>query len=326
MGQFETQLTMSHLGLGALTEYALMVLFGNAHAQTLVEGTGIAPDAICDKDGLRLYPAYFMTHLKVPRDKLLAEIGLWEKVRIGCHVRRFGETILDSRYILGGDMAEDAEAWDMENQPSMVANNLIVVDATEIGAMRKVSVPKAGQLSEHQRLTKPPQALNEARRWRRDGPPMAEEPQLTSPNPFEFYVQPGRDAAPGHGMIFAKFGEIMDLAEWDLLTSALRPGLPIRALSHLSVLQRKIHYYGNCFAGERLHLYPRLFLESVEPDYHGDGLHLVSAARLSGAFEVYRADNQDLLALATVEKLLALPTRLQDLALEVKRKIRLLES
>ena len=42
------ELTMSHVGLGTLTESALMVLFGNAHAHRLVAGTGRRPDALVD--------------------------------------------------------------------------------------------------------------------------------------------------------------------------------------------------------------------------------------------------------------------------------------
>lgn len=322
MGQFQTHLTMSHLGLGQLTEYALMVLFGNAHSMALVEGTAVTPSSIRDKNGLLLYPAYFMTHLSVPKSCLLREIGLWEDIRIGCDIKRFGETILDSRYLLSKDIPRDVEQWDMDAFPSMVGNNLIVVDATEEGAMRKVSVPAPGNIGDLPKMRRPPVALSEARTWRGEGPDMAEEPILILDEPFEFFVQPGRDAAPGHGMIFAKFAEIMDLAEWHLLSKATRPGFQVRCLSHLAVLERKIYYYGNCFGGELLHVYPRIFIESVEPDYHGDGVHLISAARVVASFEVLRASNQELLAMGTVEKLLALPTRLQDLALEVKRLIR----
>jgi hypothetical protein len=66
------ELSMSHVGLGALNEYALMVLFGNAHSHSLVQGVGITPDRIKDNQGLLLYPAYFMTHLKIPADSLIS--------------------------------------------------------------------------------------------------------------------------------------------------------------------------------------------------------------------------------------------------------------
>ena len=43
---------MSHVGLGSLTEYGVLVLFGNAHSHALVEGTGLPPDEIRDTEGL----------------------------------------------------------------------------------------------------------------------------------------------------------------------------------------------------------------------------------------------------------------------------------
>jgi probable biosynthetic protein (TIGR04098 family) len=93
-------LTMSHVGLGDLNEYALMVLFGNAHSHRLTKGLSITPNEIAAMDGTTLYPAYFMTHLKVPLAFLISSYKLWQTVSVGDEVKHFGDTLLESNYIL----------------------------------------------------------------------------------------------------------------------------------------------------------------------------------------------------------------------------------
>ena len=124
------ELTMSHVGLGSLNEYALMVLFGNAHSHRLVAGTGAKPDGMVDQRGNVLYPAYFMTTLKVPTCNLLRSFKLWEQVDVGVEIHRFGDTLLESRYALGRDGALDPRGadWSEALWPTMSGNNLIVVD------------------------------------------------------------------------------------------------------------------------------------------------------------------------------------------------------
>ena len=122
-------------GLGSLNEYALMVLFGNAHSHRLVAGTGAKPDGMVDQRGNVLYPAYFMTTLKVPTCNLLRSFKLWEQVDVGVEIHRFGDTLLESRYALGRDGALDPRGadWSEALWPTMSGNNLIVVDTIEGG-------------------------------------------------------------------------------------------------------------------------------------------------------------------------------------------------
>ena len=320
------ELTMSHLGLGNLTEYALMVLFGNAHSHHLTLGVENTPDQILDHQGHVLYPAYFMTHLQVPPHVLLPSFRLWEHVQVGVDVKRFGETLLESAYILGrGDgLPEDAEQWDLENHPSVKANNLIVVDVTEGGAARKVSVPKPGCFASLPKIKRPPQAITRAKQVRSNGFDMPGfEAKITTDRPISYFVEPHRDAAPGHAMIFAKFFEVMDHAETKLLSERLQPGFQNVALNGLNVLERETYFYGNCFAGEFLDIFIRADARVCDSDFHGDSLHMISAAVFEFQIEVYQHRNNQLLAMARVKKLLALPTFAQDSLQDVKRLLTL---
>jgi probable biosynthetic protein (TIGR04098 family) len=321
----KVDLTMSHLGLGPLNEYALMVLFANGHSHHLTLGTGITPDQIKDSQELVLYPAYFMTHLTVPPHSLLTTYRLWDRVEVGVDVHRFGETLLESTYILGkeGQIPNDVEQWQLQQLPSMRANNLIVVDASVEGSPhRRVSVPQEGCMAKLPRVTRPPAAIAKANNVRSNGFDMpASFGRLNTTDPISYQVASGRDAADGHTMIFAKFSEIMDYAEANLLSRRLRPGFPAEVLRHLAVVEREIFYYGNCFAGESLEIHLRGDIQACPADYHGESLEIISTAILTFIIEIYQHKDNALLAMAKVKKLLAIPMRSQVLVQDVKRLI-----
>ncbi len=317
------ELTMSQLGLGALTEYALMVMFGNAHSHCLTLGRDNNPSQIVDAHGLTLYPAYFMTHLTVPASRPLASFALWDRVAVGVDVQRFGDTLLESSYALGreDELAESAESWDPASTPMMRGANLIVVDVAEESASRRVSAPKPDCIADLPKVKKPPHGLLNARKVRANGFGAIPNPRLAAEAPFLYDVALNRDAAPNHAMIFAKFVEVMDYAETALLTRSLQPGFQLELLGHLHVLEREIYYYGNAFAGETLAIHVKGDARPCAADHHGESMAWVSTALFDFEIGVYRARNNALLALARVRKLLALPTRLQDAASDVARAL-----
>ncbi len=315
------ELTMSQLGLGQLTEYALMVMFGNAHSHHLVKGLEITPEEIRDHAGLLLYPAYFLTHLKVPPQRLLSGYHAWTHVDVGCDVKRFGDTVLESTYAFGsaGELPEDPEQWPSADLITMHGNNLIVVDATEEGSARKISAPRPDRFAELEKLRRPPVAIARARKIRGSGFELEGEGLIATDQPICFRLAPHRDAAPGHAMIFAMFSQLMDQAEFQLLADLFEPSLPRAVLHHLCVLERETFYYGNCFAGDEVAVHISGDMELAAPDFHGQALDIVSAAKFKLAFEVTNKRSGALLALARAEKLLAMPTALQDLTQDVRR-------
>lgn len=317
------ELTMSHVGLGNLNEYALLLLFGNAHSHHLTLNTGVLPNKIKDNQGLTLYPAYFMTHIKVPLSSTLDSYKLWDKISVGVDVARFGETILESSYVLGreGELTLNTSQWDSNKFPSMQANSLMVVDVIEkVGESRRVSVPKPENFAVLPKLMKAPDAILKSRKIRSSGF-VTNNGNLNMKEPITFYITNDQDAAPGHAMVFAKFSKIMDEAEFMLLSQHIKPGLPLNIIQYLSLIDRETFYYGNCFAGEALEVYIKGNIEECESNYHGDSLQIISVAVLTYEVEIYIQRNKSLLAMANVKKLLALPTSSQDLIPDIKRII-----
>lgn len=318
------ELTMSHLGLGSLNEYALMVLFGNAHSHRLVAGTAVKPDGIIDQRGHMLYPAYFMTRLRVPPCNLLNTFGLWSDVDVGVDVHRFGDTLLASRYILGraGTVGSNSDEWDTSTCPSMEGNNLIVVDAVEGGgtAHREVAVPLPDRIAALPKRKTVPEGVSLSRKARSEALDSGMRvPMLRTREPIRYAVRPGMDAAPGHAMIFAKFGEIMDFAEHHFLHHDPQVGLPAEVLGYLQVVERDTYYYGNCFGGEALTIHLAGHLELLDCHAVDEESNCILAAELNLSFEICRAGDKSLLCVARVKKLLAIPLKDQDLVRDVTR-------
>lgn len=327
----EVELNMSHVGLGNLTESALMVIFGNAHSHHLTAGIPIKPNAIKDSEGCVLYPAYFMTHLRVPPHSLLRSYTLWDEVEIGVDIRRFGDTLLESTYLFGRkgeiphtEIPHTVEEWDLLKSPSMRANNLFVVDMSEEeGASRRVSVPRSDCIIDLPKMDSSPQAIIKAKTVRTEGFDIEIiSKKLCNDEPILYHVVRGRDAAPGHAMIFAKYCEIMDYAERRLLSRCIKPGFPVKVLDNLEILEREVYYYRNCFAGETLEVYLKGGMQECEPQYHGSSTHIISTAILCFQVEVYQKSDNSLLAIAKVKKLLAMPSHYQDLIQDFKRLMR----
>lgn len=315
------ELTMSQLGLGRLNEYALMVLFGNAHSHQLTQGLAHGPDEIKDSAGLRLYPAYFKTLLRVPPACLLESYKLWQQVEVAVDVKRFGETLLQSEYVLGrpGEIPPDPNDWPKSALIGMTGNNLLVVDVREPGTVHRVSVPKRGLIVDLPKLKRPPTAIKRAREIRSEGFQALTPAPLTSSQPFNYHLKALRETEPGQAMIFAMFTRIMDYAEHDLLKTIVKPGLTDKLLDHLHTLERETYYYGNCFAGEMLDVFLSGQMRLTEANFHGPALNKLSAALFTFNMEITKNPSGALLAMARVEKLLALPTALQDHIQDIKR-------
>jgi probable biosynthetic protein (TIGR04098 family) len=318
------ELTMSHVGLGSLTESALMVLFGNAHSHRLVAGTGRKPDGLVDHRGNYLYPAYFATSLRIPLGNLLSSYKLWEHVDIGIDVRRFGETLLESTCVLGreGCIGSELPDWHAPPSPMMTGCNLMVVDAVDGAGLanRQVAVPRRECLAPLAKLRSVPAAVARSKLIRSQG--FRLEPAgiaLRTEEPVRYKVRPGADAAPGHAMVFAKFSDIMDVAEREFLARHARFALPAHALDHLSVLERDTYYYGNCLGGESLNIRMSGFIRPLDWTKFDESSNCILAAELNLAFEIGKAIDGSLLAMACVKKLLVLPAKGQDVARDVAR-------
>ncbi len=317
------QLTMSHIGLGELNEYALMIMMGDAHSLYLTEGKPHTPDELLDNAGNKLYPAYYMTHIKVPPSNLLYHFELWDKVKIGVEVKKYGETILESRYFLSKDNDIGNKRWEEIEKSNvfMKANSLFVVSAeSDKNSHRTVSIPNAERLADLKILEKPPSSIRKSNKIRSNGfSTVTDHKIIRNDEPIKYKIIPGKDCSPGHALIFAKFVELMDHAEFLLLTNQMKPGLSINLYNHMKVIERETFYYGNCFEGEILDVYLKGWFNDCPVDYHGDNLQIISAGIIDFAIEIYLSKTNMLLSIAKVRKLIAIPTKYQELVQDIKR-------
>lgn len=316
------ELTMSHVGLGELSEYALMTLFGNAHSHRLVKDLDINPSQMADSQGAPLYPAYFRTHLTVPAHCMLSSFKLWDIVDVGVDVSRYGKMILSSDYIIGkkGSIGENPEEWDETSWPTMRGNNLITVDiAGNLSAKRKVSVPDNNLIAPLKALKTVPVYVRKSNEMKETGFGIRGNPLLSPEDAFVFYVESHQDAAPGHAMMFAQFVRIMDWAEKRLLTRRIAPGFPVDLINHLNVLEREIYYYSNCFCDTELLIYIKGDIKSCQNDYHGSPASFISVFTAEFEFEIYERSRNNLLCIGYVKKLFCMPTAQQDYLPVIKK-------
>lgn len=319
------ELTMSHVGLGDLSEYALMTLFGNAHSHQLVKGLGINPSQIIDQDGNPLYPAYFRTYLKVSPQRLLNSFKLWDNVDVAVDVSKYGAMILSSKYVIGknGEVPEDVEEWNNSNMPYMEGCNLITIDiAGSESAKRKVSAPKAGYMADLKKDKAVSKYIKLNNIIKENGFGIEVNEKLSNQEPFELEIQPDEEAAYGHAMIFSNYVKIMDWAERKLLIEKLKPGLQYDLLSDLYVLEREIYYYSNCFAGNVLDVYVKGNIKTCPNNYHGDSLKNISVFILELEMEIYQKDKNILLGIGRVKKLCNIPTTKQECLPTLKKLVR----
>ncbi len=302
-------LDMSHVGLGTLDEYSLMVLFGNAHSRCLTDGLEHDPGRITDAKGNILYPAYFMTHLVVPPAIPLNSFPLWSSVGIEASVRRYGDTILDSSYSAGREKGGA--------RITMQANSLFILDPGIFRSRRKQGVaPQSGAIRELEKLGAPPLAIQEVARVRTCGFEGADRSWLVA-DPYTYTLECNRDVAPGHPMIFARIPAIADLAERVFLRRLALGRISEDILQAVSLLERKTFYYDNAFAGETLTVLTRSAIWNCGESLWKDNIRLQYTFRMTCDTEIYSGG--ELLALSRAEKVIVHEIRNQSLIQDTKR-------
>lgn len=294
-----TELTYSHLDLGALNEFGLMCLFGNMHSKALVNGLGITVEDIKDHHGRRLYPAYFHTHLRVPETCPLARFGAWKTVQLGVEVKRFGKCYLDSAYVIKPGEASAVAERDFESgeYPTMHGNNLFIVDVSEdTSVARQLAVPETACVAPLAMVKEKPAAIQGAKEaGNARGVRTGREYPLVARESIAYAVVPGRDVAPGHAMIFARFCQVMDYAEHVFFTEQLELSLGQDELAEYALVDREIFYLNNAYAGDTIDIAVKAAV-SEETGVAGGGLWVETE------YQLLRRSNLELLAVGYAKK------------------------
>lgn len=294
-----TELTYSHQDLGALNEFGLMCLFGNMHSKALVQGLGITVEDIKDHHGRQLYPAYFHTHLRVPESCPLSQFRAWRNVRTGVDLKRFGKCYLDSSYVIkpGGDSAPTTQDFASGIYPTMHGNNLFIVDVSEDSSVaRQLAVPESASVVPLEPVGEKPAAIQGAKEVSRDRAIRkgVDYPWVARES-IAYAVIPGRDVAVGHAMIFARFCQVMDYAEYIFLTDHSEPALREIELAEYQLLEREIYYFNNAYAGDTIDVAVKA---RVSEGTGGAGCRTF----IETEYQLFRRSNLDLLAVAYAKK------------------------
>ena len=294
-----TELTYSHQDLGALNEFGLMCLFGNMHSKALVRGLDRTVEDIRDLHGRKLYPAYFHTHLRVPEACPLSRFGAWKKVQLGVEVKRFGKCYLDSSYVIkpGADAPPGPQDFATGAYPVMHGNNLFIVDVSEDSSVaRQLAVPESASVAPLESVGEKPAAIQGAKDVSRDrtlGKGRAYP--LTARESIAYAVVPGRDVAPGHAMIFARFCQVMDYAEHIFLIDHLDLPLGPGELAGYELRDREIFYFNNAYAGDTIDI-------AVKAAVTAETASAGSRLWVETEYQLFRRSNLELLAVGYAKK------------------------
>lgn len=249
-----TELTLSHVGLGSLDEFSALTLFGVAQAHCMMEGTGRSIAEITDHDGRPLYPAYFMTHLRVPFTKPLERHGCWTNVSVGVAVQTFGGIVLDSKYVLGmpEEVIDPSIKWPPSAELTSLSSGAMFVLATSGGF--EVAEPAVGILPSLPRTTAKPEAMSRFAKIKKS---CGLNDRTLDHEPFcdvmTHSVLDGREASSHshHAVMFSKLIQIMHLGEMDLLARRgfLEAG---RDSKIVQLAERETFFVGSCGLGETI--------------------------------------------------------------------------
>ncbi|WP_370749216.1 hypothetical protein [Eubacterium sp.] len=311
-------LDMAINGLGNLTEYRLLVLLGNNHSLALVDGKDLRPDEIIDSDGRLLYPAYFMTHIKVPMTSFLEDYCLWEKVKSVVEVKRFSANLLDSHYSIQR-CNDDGE---VQGEPIIMdSNSMFIVDATlDKSVHRTSSTPQADKIAELDKMKKIPEALKTFRTIRTTGFALKKGRSIGEYS-FQYKIVENRDVSINHSVIFAKFTEIMDMCEWEYLFEGKNIGLPVELSKYIHILDRETYFYSNCFSGDVIECNIKVNLEECEDKHLSGKKRENTCFYLHETFELYNEKTRNILVIAKCKKVICVPVSDMYLIDDFKRII-----
>lgn len=308
-------LSMSDVGLGNLTEYQLLVILANYHSLSLVDGKNNTPNEIVDSYDRLLYPAYYMTHLKVPVTNFIEDFVLWDKIDVNVDVKRFGSNILDSQYVFkrSGDENGDEKAIVMNS------NSLFVVDATVDKSVNRISsIPKPEYIADLDKVKKIPDSLKTFKEIQKKGFALQ---NIIDNYMFAYTIVKDRDVSYNHGVIFAKFIEIMEMCQNQFLFDANNLRLPKNLFPYIHTTERETYYYSNCFEGDTVECCMDISFEPCEKRNMTGNSKEITPFWITASFELFNQKTNNLIVISKVKKIVCLPLQESVLEYDINRII-----
>jgi len=312
-----TELTLSHVALGGLTEAAAMELVANAHCHRLTAGTGHSIRGIVDEAGRVVYPGYYYTKLTVPPRRLLGLHRVWDRVAVEIDVRRYGALLLASRATLSADAPPDQSRDSADADPViLLACNSFYVDHP--GGEKEPVAPKPGTVAALAPLKDAP--------WGRDvqnvprvfgdaqsrgSIDMAFEGNLSGEN-LHWVPRFGHDMPWGQHVAFSHYASICSSFERDYLQSiAAAAAFPTAALQWSETLCRETVYCATVAEESPLVARARMRVSCASTRPLPPGRQL--AAELESVIDVRRHSDDTLVLSSKATRVIAIPSQLTEL-------------
>lgn len=305
-----TELTLSHVALGGLTEAAAMDLVGNAHCHRLTAGTGHSIRGIVDDAGRVVYPGYYYTKLDVPSQRPLGLHRVWDRVAVEIDVRRYGALLLASRATLCGER-DDAGA----DRATLLACNSFYVDRP--GREKEAITPRPGTVAAlpplkdapwaHEVRAVPRMFLDSQARGSIDP---AFEGNVAHAASARYTPRFGHDMPWGEHIAFSRYASILAAIERDCLHSAAE-AFPAEASAWCETLRRETLYCASI--AEESALVARIRMRVVPDSARAAPPGRELAAELESVIDVRRGSDDALVVSAKTIRVIALPRGSRDM-------------
>jgi probable biosynthetic protein (TIGR04098 family) len=252
---FSLELGMPHLGRHNLSESALFKAIGHNRWKQIENAGGIPSALICDEARSRLYATFFFLELNLPRKMPLSAFGENTFVRFTTDFSHYSKIYLDGWYSL-----------DEHPEFGVRASNVFIYQ--ERGPSKlSLAVPINMDFSGIAELSVAPDSLDLCRKAKTGGaffePHPGDVALYEGEQEFVYQIDADRDLN-GAGLIyFANFISFLDLAERSILSTLDNP-VPSAILDARSTYRRRIGYFGNAQSTDRLHIFLRARLQTVQ--------------------------------------------------------------
>jgi probable biosynthetic protein (TIGR04098 family) len=298
--QYRSQL---HLGMphtisGAVSEIALLAHAQDLHWKEMGRLTGCPVSRQVNDAGSDVYASVFFADLQGPSDRGLSVFGPDDQVELAGGLGRYGASLLDGTHEIR--LVEDAAGGaGGGGAPPLALRLSFVLVAMGAGPdTLQVSTPNNARLDQVPSLGREPDSYRLVRSAQAAGTLLPAPPNARrlweQPYTRTYPINPDRDLNGVGLLYFANYVAFLDVAERDALqevggfdASLLHPGVTVR---------RRIAYYGNARASDRL----RLTVEGWMLDGPG-------AARLLVQHSIHRESDGRLVALSSAERLRRAP-------------------
>jgi probable biosynthetic protein (TIGR04098 family) len=239
------ELGMPHLGRNNLSESALFKVVGHHRWMQIQDLGGVPTSEIRDEAGERLYATFFFLELRLSPMTPLSAFGENTTMCFANDLSHYNKVYVDGRYVVEGKPDHWLRCSNVfiyqERGPSKLSLSIpVTMDFTRIPA-------REGQ----------PDSLDLCRQARADGtfwaPAPDERALFEGTREFVYHLDVDRDLNGAGLVYFANFLSFLDLAEREIL-SDLEDPVPARVLDGRSTYLRRLGYFGNAQATDRLHI------------------------------------------------------------------------